>query len=66
MLYAVSGREYIGEVGPGACDVREDGFTRWNSGRNQQHFYNTQKLPTEELEAVMEKLLVSPPKHRRR
>jgi hypothetical protein len=66
VLYAVSGTEYFGEVGPGACDVREDGFTRWNSGRDKQHFYNTQKLPTEELEAVMEKLLVSPPKHGRR
>jgi len=54
VLYAVSGTEYFGEVGPGACDVREDGFTRWNSGRDKQHFYNTQKLPTEELEAVME------------
>jgi len=42
VLYAVGGTQYFGEVGPGACDVREDGFTRWNVGRDKQHFYNTQ------------------------
>ena len=62
VLYAVGGTQYFGEVGPGACDVREDGFTRWNVGRDQQHFYNTQKPPIGELEAVMEQLLVKPPK----
>jgi hypothetical protein len=64
VLYAVTGTQYFGEVGPGACDVREDGFTRWNSARNKQHFYNTQKLPVKELEEVMEQLLVKPPKRR--
>jgi len=64
VLYAVTGTQYFGEVGPGACDVREDGFTRWNSGRDKQHFYNTQKLPVAELEQVMEQLLVKPPKRR--
>jgi hypothetical protein len=63
VLYAVCGTQYFGEVGPGACDVREDGFTRWNAGRDKQHFYNTQKLPVGELEQVMETLLVQPPKH---
>jgi hypothetical protein len=62
VLYAVTGTQYFGEVGPGACDVREDGFTRWNSRRDKQHFYNTQKLPIGELEEVMEQLLVKPPK----
>ncbi|HMJ66473.1 MAG TPA: nucleoside hydrolase [Candidatus Binatia bacterium] len=66
VLYAVSGTQYFGEAGPGACDVREDGFTRWNSGRDKQHFYNTQKLPVWELEEVMEKLLVKPPRQRAR
>ena len=63
VLYAVGGTQYFGEVGPGACDVREDGFTRWNAGRDKQHFYNTQKLPIVKLEEVMEQLLVTPPKH---
>ena len=62
VLYAVTGTQYFGEVGPGACDVREDGFTRWNPAADKQHFYNTQKLPVAELEAVMEQLLVKPPK----
>jgi hypothetical protein len=63
VLYAVTGTQYFGEVGAGACDVREDGFTRWNAGRDKQHFYNTQKLPIGELEEIMEQLLVKPPKH---
>ena len=63
VLYAVGGTLHFGELGPGACDVREDGFTRWNAGRDKQHFYNTQKLPIGELEEVMEQLLVKPPKH---
>lgn len=63
VLYAVCGTRYFGEVGPGACDVREDGFTRWNAVRDRQHFYNTQKLPIEELEQVMEQLLMKSPKH---
>jgi hypothetical protein len=63
VLYAVSGTQYFGEIGPGACDVREDGFTRWNARRDKQHFCNTQKLPVAELEAVMEQLLVQPPKY---
>jgi inosine-uridine preferring nucleoside hydrolase len=62
VLYAVGGTQYFGEAGPGACEVREDGFTRWNAQRDRQHFYNTQKLPVGELEEVMEKLLVKPPK----
>jgi len=66
VLYAVTGTQYFGDVGPGACDVREDGFTRWNAGRNKAHFYNTQKLPIQELEAIMEQLLVQPPRHRPR
>jgi inosine-uridine nucleoside N-ribohydrolase len=63
VLYAVTGTKYFGEVGPGACDVREDGHTRWNAGRDKRHFYNTQKLPIAELEEVMEQLLVKAPKH---
>ena len=63
VLYAVSGTQHFGEVGPGACDVREDGFTRWDSRRDKQHFYNTQKFPIAELEGVMEELLIKPPKH---
>lgn len=54
---------YFNEVGPGVCDVREDGHTRWNPSRNKQQFYNTQKLPVGELEAIMEQLLVKPPRH---
>jgi len=38
---------------------------RWNSGRDRQHFYNTQKLPIEEVERVMEQLLMKSPKHRK-
>ena len=63
ILHTVSATQYFGEAGPGMCDVREDGFTRWNSARDKQHFYKTQKLPIAELEAVMEQLLVQPPKH---
>jgi hypothetical protein len=63
VLYAVCGSQYFGETGPGACDVREDGYTRWDAARDKQHFYNTQKLAVPELEAVMEQLLVKPPKH---
>jgi hypothetical protein len=63
VLYAVGTTQYFGEVGPGACEVREDGFTRWNAGRDKQHYYNTQKLPIGELEQVMEQLLMKPPKH---
>jgi hypothetical protein len=63
VLYAVAGKEYFGEAGPGACEVREDGFTRWDGLRDRQHFYNTQKLPVRELEEAMEKLLVKPPKN---
>lgn len=62
VLYAVTGTQYFGEVGPGGCDVREDGATRWNGAREKQHFYNTQKVPIAELEQVMEELLVKPPK----
>jgi hypothetical protein len=62
VLYAVCGREYFGEAGPGACEVREDGFTRWNPERDRRHFYDTQKLSVGELEGVMENLLVKPPK----
>jgi hypothetical protein len=61
VLYAVRGREYFDEVGPGACEVREDGNTRWNARRDGQQFYNSQKLPVGELEGVMEELLVRPP-----
>jgi hypothetical protein len=64
VLYAVYGTRYFGEIGPGACYVRGDGFTRWNAGRDRQHFYNTEKQPIEELEQVMEQLLIKPPKHR--
>jgi hypothetical protein len=63
VLYAVEGARYFNEVGPGACDVREDGYTRWNPLLDRHHFYNTQKLPVAELEEVMEQLLVKPPKH---
>jgi hypothetical protein len=63
VLYAVARNEYFSEVGPGACEVRQDGFTRWNSGRDKQHFYNTQKLSIPELERIMEELLIKPPKH---
>jgi inosine-uridine nucleoside N-ribohydrolase len=66
VLYAITGTQYFGEVGPGECDVREDGYTRWNALGDKQHFYNTRKLPPAELEEIMEKLLVSPPKHRRK
>jgi len=62
VLYAVCGAEYFGEVGPGACEVREDGFTRWNAGRDRQQFYNTQKLGVVELEEVMEGLMGRRPK----
>jgi len=62
VLYAVGGTEYFGEIGPGSCEVREDGSTRWNAARDKQHFYNTQKVSISELEAVMEQLLVKPPK----
>jgi inosine-uridine nucleoside N-ribohydrolase len=62
VLYAVTGTQYFDEVGPGACEVREDGFTRWNAGRDKRHFYNTQKLSVRELEQVMDQLLVKPPK----
>lgn len=62
VLYAVTGTQYFTEVGPGTCEVREDGFTRWDVGRDRQHFYNAQELPARELEAVMEDLLVKPPK----
>src|SRR5688572_13815285 len=47
----------------GPVEIRDDGFTRWNSDRDKQHFYNTQKLPIRELEDVMEQLLVQPPKN---
>ena len=47
----------------GRVEIRDDGFTRWNSERDKQHFYNTQKLPIRELEDVMEQLLVQPPKN---
>ncbi|HTD86464.1 MAG TPA: nucleoside hydrolase [Candidatus Binatia bacterium] len=62
VLYAITKTQYFGEVGPGACDVRDDGATRWNSQRDKQHFYNTQKLPISELESLMEQLLIKPPK----
>jgi hypothetical protein len=61
VLYAVEGPRYFAEAGPGACEVRKDGYTRWNGRRDKQHFYNTQKLPAPEVEAVMEKLLLKPP-----
>ena len=61
VLYAVCGTEYFGEVGPGTCEVREDGFTRWNGLRDRQQFYSTQKVAVGELEEVMEKLLVRAP-----
>jgi hypothetical protein len=64
VLYAVGGMRYFGEVGPGACDVREDGCTRWNAGWDKQHFHNAQRLPIGELAAVMEELLLRPPKRR--
>jgi Heparinase II/III-like protein len=63
VLYAIAGTQYFGEAGPGMCEVRSDGHTRWNPERDNQHFYNTQKLPIGELERVMEELLVKPPKH---
>ena len=62
VLYAIAGRQYFAEIGPGACEVRSDGYTRWNPDRDKQHFYNTQKLPIGELERVTEELLVKPPK----
>jgi len=62
VLYALCGTQYFGEVGPGACDVRQDGYTRWNSASDKQHFYNTQKLPVGKLEQVMEQWLIKPPK----
>jgi hypothetical protein len=65
VLYAVTGTRYFGEAGPGACDVRQDGHTRWDPRRDRQHFYNTQKLPVAELEEVMERLLVKPPARQR-
>jgi len=63
VLYAIYGNKYFNETGPGACIIRpEDGFTRWDSSDNRQHYYNTQKLSADELEKVMCDLLLSPPK----
>jgi hypothetical protein len=62
VLYAIARNEHFSEVGPGACEVRQDGFTRWNSGSDKQHFYNTEKLSIPELERIMEQLLIKPPK----
>jgi inosine-uridine nucleoside N-ribohydrolase len=64
VLYAVCGTQYFREIGPGACDVRADGYTRWNAAvRDKQHYYNAPKLTVAELERVMEGLLVKPPAH---
>ena len=63
VLYAVCGTEYFAEDGPGSCEVRQDGFTRWNARPGGHQFYNTQKLPIAELEKVMETLLIKPPAH---
>jgi inosine-uridine nucleoside N-ribohydrolase len=62
VLYAVTGTRYFDEAGPGACEVREDGWTRWDPTRNRHQFYNLQKLPVKDLEKVMEDLLVKPPR----
>ncbi|HUX56924.1 MAG TPA: hypothetical protein VMV77_08125 [Bacteroidales bacterium] len=63
VIYAVYGLKYFNEVGPGACDIRqEDGSTRWDSITNRQNYYNTQKLPIDELELIMNRLLIQPPK----
>jgi len=64
VIYAVYDTKYFNEVGPGACDVREeDGYTRWDSETNKQHYYNTQKLPIKELEQIMDSLLIKTPDH---
>jgi hypothetical protein len=64
VLYAVTGTQYFDEVGPGACEVRADGHTRWDARRDRRQFYNKQKLPVADLERVMEDLLVKRPRHR--
>jgi hypothetical protein len=40
--------------------------SRWNAERDKQHFYNTRKLATAELEEIMERLLAGPPMHGRK
>ena len=62
VLYAVTGTRYFDEAGPGACEVRADGHTRWDPSRDRRQFYNVQKVPVAELEEVMETLLVKPPR----
>jgi inosine-uridine nucleoside N-ribohydrolase len=64
VIYAVYGSKYFNEVGPGACNVRQDdGFTCWDSLTNKQHYYNTQKISVDKLEEVMNRLLIQTPKH---
>jgi len=65
-----SSQKHVRHYGSASLSVRREnmiqtakGFTRWNAERDKQHFYNTQRLPIAELEAVMEQLLVQPPKH---
>ena len=55
--------QYLQNALPGACEVREDGYTRWNRVRDRRQFYNVQKLPVAGLEDVMETLLVKAPAH---
>lgn len=63
VIYAIFGTKYFNEVGPGACDIRkEDGSTRWDSKTDMQNYYNTKKLPIPELELIMNRLLIQPPK----
>jgi len=61
VLYAVRGTEYFNEVGPGSCDVRQDGYTRWDPASDRRQYYNVQKIDQAGLEEVMNDLLLQKP-----
>ena len=65
VLYAVRGpSDYFTVVSGGKCVGKADGSNEWLAGAPSNHAYLEYRLPPEQLAAVLEDLLTTPPSHK--
>ena len=62
VLYAVRGlSDYFNAISGGKCVGKEDGSNQWISGVPSNHTYLDYKMPPNELAAIIENMLLTPP-----
>jgi inosine-uridine nucleoside N-ribohydrolase len=62
VLYAVRGlSDYFNAVSGGKCVGKEDGSNKWIPGVPSNHAYLDYKMPPNELAAIIEDMLLTPP-----